>query len=417
MFAQETLKADIEAFRTLMSHLRDIDSENHTVIMVQVENEVGLLGDSRDRAELAEKAWRSNVPRPFIEALRDRWDSLSSTIRPTLDFFAKGNEGTWEETFGTGVWTDEKFMAYHYAAYVEQVAAAGREAYPLPLYTNVALSDEAEGDSPLFSPASGGHLPGIYPSGGPVHTVLDIWHIMAPTIEFYAPDIYFPDYNTTCERYTHRGLPLFIPEQRRDEHGALRIWSAVGNYHALGVAPFGIDSELPGPITRHYELLKKVEGHILAARKDGRKVYGFWFDRFSPGDKDPSAGKKSVTFGAWQLSIARAFVFGHPEPGYGVIIHLNDEDDFLLIGEGYQVQFISTHPAAAFSGIRDFEEVDIDAEGYLVGGRLLNGDETVNGKYARMPTGTPDFGGFPIPVTIPSKTKVARCRPYFLQRQ
>ena len=45
------------AFAKLMAHLKDIDEEHSTVVMVQVENEVGLLGDSRDRSRLAEEIW------------------------------------------------------------------------------------------------------------------------------------------------------------------------------------------------------------------------------------------------------------------------------------------------------------------------------------------------------------------------
>ena len=42
-------EADARAFAALMRHVREVDSATRTVIMVQVENEVGLLGDSRDR--------------------------------------------------------------------------------------------------------------------------------------------------------------------------------------------------------------------------------------------------------------------------------------------------------------------------------------------------------------------------------
>src|SRR5215207_7340449 len=46
--AEANWQADARAFAALMQHLTEVDSSEHTVIMVQVENEVGVLGDTRD---------------------------------------------------------------------------------------------------------------------------------------------------------------------------------------------------------------------------------------------------------------------------------------------------------------------------------------------------------------------------------
>ncbi len=54
--SEEAMKADAKAFAAMMQHVKEADAQR-TVIMIQVENEVGLLGDSRDRGPLAEKAW------------------------------------------------------------------------------------------------------------------------------------------------------------------------------------------------------------------------------------------------------------------------------------------------------------------------------------------------------------------------
>jgi beta-galactosidase GanA len=37
-----------------------------------------------------------------------------------------------------------------------------------------------------------GHQPGQYPSGGPLPHLIDVWRAAAPSIDFLAPDIYFP---------------------------------------------------------------------------------------------------------------------------------------------------------------------------------------------------------------------------------
>ncbi len=60
-FGEETLKADATAFRALPRHIKDVDPQ-HTVVMMQVENEAGILGDSRDRSPAAEAAWAKPFP-------------------------------------------------------------------------------------------------------------------------------------------------------------------------------------------------------------------------------------------------------------------------------------------------------------------------------------------------------------------
>src|ERR1039458_10769579 len=40
--------ADARAFAALMKHVREVDGDAHTVIMIQMENEVGVLGPARD---------------------------------------------------------------------------------------------------------------------------------------------------------------------------------------------------------------------------------------------------------------------------------------------------------------------------------------------------------------------------------
>jgi beta-galactosidase GanA len=46
-FGQATQEADARAFAAVMKHIREVDGRDHTVLMMQVENEVGILGDAR----------------------------------------------------------------------------------------------------------------------------------------------------------------------------------------------------------------------------------------------------------------------------------------------------------------------------------------------------------------------------------
>ena len=55
--------------------------------------------------------------------------------------------------------------------------------------------------------------------------------------------------------------------------------------------------------------------------------------------------------------------------------------------------------------------------GKLGKGRSLNGDETRSGKFCIMPNEEPDYGGFPICVTIPARTMVAEVEVYSLEEE
>ena len=54
-----TQEADARAFAALMQHIKEVDSRDHTVLMMQMENEVGVLGDTRDHSDAANRAFAS----------------------------------------------------------------------------------------------------------------------------------------------------------------------------------------------------------------------------------------------------------------------------------------------------------------------------------------------------------------------
>ncbi|KAL2036203.1 hypothetical protein VTO58DRAFT_102121 [Aureobasidium pullulans] len=419
LFGTEAQKNDAKAFKTLMQHLRDVDGEHATVIMVQVENEVGVLGDSRDRSDLAGECFASPLPVELHDFLAKDWSGFTDAFQHNLGelrqcSLTKGM--TWGDLPGNSKRIDELFMAFHYAVYLEEVASAGKSVYPLPLYTNV-WQNYADSDADANTPAivGGGSDPGDYPSGGGVVDVLDVWQAFAPSLDFIAPDIYLNNYSRLCKEYRHNDQSLFIPEQRRDEYGALRIWAAIGSYGCLGCSPFGIDTVDPAqsPFRKHYGLLAKTSHLVLSAQAKGNASIGFFFDELSPDGKDQTP-KVQAIFGDWNLQIERSFVFGRPSVGSGMVIHL-ENDQFLLLGWGFQVNFKHNSSDAHFSGILKFEEIDVDGGSKeLRTVRLLNGDETRSGLFAIMPSDDPDYGGFPISVTIPARTGIAVCQPYAL---
>jgi beta-galactosidase GanA len=66
---EETNAADTRAYVEFMRHLKKIDGAENTVIMVQIQNEVGLLGDTRDRSAPAQDAFAGQVPAELMEYL------------------------------------------------------------------------------------------------------------------------------------------------------------------------------------------------------------------------------------------------------------------------------------------------------------------------------------------------------------
>ncbi|KAM5356880.1 hypothetical protein ACJ41O_003526 [Fusarium nematophilum] len=420
---EECVEADRRAFTRLMEHIKEQD-EQRTVIAMQVQNEVGLLGGSRDVSPAADEAFRSDAPGQLVEFLRTEWATLLPDFTDNFPIFSTARKSmqkdepakSWEEHFGRSVYADELFMAYHYAVYVEKIAAAGRQAYDIPLFTNAWLPKPGVPDA-SGNAAAGGAIPGEFPAGGPTPGVLDVWRRFAPTLDFISPDIYAADYSQICDKYSQNGQPFFIPEQRRDEYGARRIWEAIGSHGALGATPFGVDTLQADEcsFTSHYKLLSSVSSLILKAREESPFICGFFFDEIRP--EEGGKGRCIVKLASsYELSISRAFVFGEPGPGYGLIIEL-DPDRFLLVGKGFKVEFKSRSPTSLVTGILRFEEKEIvDESGTLRTGRMLNGDETRSGLWANMPNDHPHYGEAFIPIAIPARTAVAEVKVYSIEQ-
>ncbi|KAI5360654.1 Putative glycoside hydrolase, family 35, glycoside hydrolase, family 42 [Septoria linicola] len=418
IFGAEAVKSDAKAFAALMRHIKEIDEAHSTVVMVQVENEVGLLGDSRDRSELAQQAWSHQSQAQLISIVQQDWPSLNEQIKSNLSGLQSIDPDalrSWDDIPGDKTQIGELFMAYHFAQYVETVAKAGRHEYPLPLYTNVwqNYGDDTK-DNNVPNVVAGDDKPGDYPSGGGVTNVLDIWKLFAPSLALIGPDIFLNDYEASCAAYRHRDQGLLIPEQRRDEYGARRIWPAYGTHKAIGVAPFAIDtlSLEENPFARHYALLSKVSKQVVEALAGLDRSFGFFFDELHQDGSDPSPPQYK-TFGQWDLTVERAHVFGKPSAGSGMIIHTT-KNEFLLVGWGFQVSWRSTDPRACFNGLLKFAEKEVAEDGELKTLRLLNGDETRSGKVAIMPSPDPDYGGFPVAITIPARTGITLVEPYAL---
>ena len=387
-FSEAARDADARAFTALMAHLAENDREQ-TVIMVQVENEVGLLGDARDRSALADEAWATEVPGSVVESLTDGIPAHEAWVAA-----GSRTSGTWAEVFGTSPAAEEAFMAAAYASYVEHIAAAGKAAYDaVPLFVNAWLAvpsmigeiidgmiaaKRAAGedvDETQFAAVKkqyaveGGVQPGSYPSGGPVGRVAPIWRALAPTLSLLAPDIYYKDIESVCREYKAASGRLFIPECRRSVDGVAGMYRAIGMHGAIGSCPFGIDSltaESPdyAPITDAFAQLRAV---AAAVRESDAEPVGF----VATAD-EPTA---TVTFGDWTMHVdTRSMGMSAPSyPAYGLVVPLG-ADEALIVGRAYSPTF--THASGGIPGLVSVDELEADGSVR----RRLNGDETASGK-------------------------------------
>ena len=373
-FSKNNLDADKKAFSELMKHLKETD-KSQTVIMVQVENEIGMLTEAREYTADANKAFKREVPKELMNYLIANKDSLVPELREHWSNFT--TKGNWETIFGKSLATDELFQAWYYAKYTNAVAEAGKKEYRLPMYVNAALNYRNV-------------QPGQYPSAGPLPHLMDIWQAAAPAIDFLSPDFYNPYFKHYCDLYTRRNNPLFIPEIRFEPSDAAKVFYAMGHYQALGFSPFSIESTAhpeEEPISKSYSILSQLSPEILKYRGTG-KMDGVLLDT--------SIKKQEIVLGNYKLNVSHDYTLGwSPEakkpdwPMSGAIIIQENDNDFIIAGTGVVVTFAMNNQDNKSVGILQAEE-GIYKEGKWIRGRRMNGDQDHQGRHIRIPVG--DWG-------------------------
>jgi len=353
-FSDNVLQADLKAFSALMQHIAEKDPQREVIIMMQIENEIGMLESARDHSPLAEKAWQ---------------------------------EERWAERYGTDDYADEKFMAYHYARYVEHLAKAARRIHDMPLYVNAAMN-------------SRGRKPGEYPSAGPLAHLADIWKAGAPSIDILAPDIYDTGFKSWASQYA---MPL---------RPGVRALYAFGEHQALGFSPFAIDKASPKEtesVTQAYNLLSQVfnlkqqnSWGLLFDQDDKERVIDDegvvmtcrhyftlpWDPRATNGSVWPEGGAMLICLGKYDYLLA----------GSGVVVDFktttekSQEQQKRLGEDGFaEAGTTSQTSTSKFSGKRlgllSVDEVTIDDQGQMHYLRRHNGDEDHQGRHARISVG------------------------------
>jgi hypothetical protein len=360
--SHNTLEADKAAFVALMRHLKEIDADKHTVVMVQVENESGNIGSVRDNSAEANRIFAGQVPADLLAA-------------------AHKQAGTWTQVFGADA--DETFQAYFQAKYINEIAAAGKSEFNIPLYINVWI------DYPAAELAQRQlDQPGIvYPSGGAVQKLVGLWRALAPSIDMIGPDIYANDspfYRQTMDAYQRADNPLWIPETGRDDSYAKFFFYALGR-GALGFSPFGVDQT--GWNILGDEPWKSHAENFALIEPMSREVANLEFEgKLKTAVEEPGHATQEIDFGEWQATVA----FGFPQPdgrrapgtkdahGSALVAQLGP-DEFLVTGIDASVTFhLRGKLPWSHSQVLTAEQGVYDA-GVWKKLRLWNGDETDRG--------------------------------------
>ncbi|HKV42935.1 MAG TPA: DUF5597 domain-containing protein [Blastocatellia bacterium] len=358
--------ADARAFAAFMRRIREIDGEAHTVIMIQVENEVGVIPDARDHSPRANAVFDQPVPKELMDYLQEHKETLSPELRAKWQAGGFKTAGNWETVFGQGLETDDLFMAWHYARYIGKVTEAGKAEYPLPMYANAAV----------IRP---NYAPGQYNSGGPLPHSMDIWRAGAPQLDFLAPDIYF-EFKKWCSKFDRSGNPLFIPEAAGGRLAPASVFYAIGQHNALGFSPFAID-ELAGSgdparkeLARSYDTLSELAPLILENQPRGR-VAGVMLEDLTPSQK--------VRLGNYTLNVLARRPAPAPsqtspaEPPHGIFV-ATGPDEFYMAGSGLTLTFTPNSPGPPIVGLATVEEGRF-SDGRWLPGRTLAGDDTGQG--------------------------------------
>jgi hypothetical protein len=360
--SRNNLEADKTAFVALMRHLKQIDGDAHTVLLVQVENESGNIGSVRDNSREANREFAGQVPADLLAA-------------------AHRQPGTWTQVFGSDA--DEIFQAYSQAKYINEIAAAGKREFDIPYYINVWL------DYPAAElPQRQIDTPGIaYPSGGAVGKMIWLWRAMAPSIDILGPDIYAdysPFYREMIATYHRPDNPLWIPETGRNDSFAKFFFYALGS-DAIGFSPFGVDQtgwnilgDMPWTAqARNFAIIEPMDREIAQLEFDGK---------LKTAVEEPGQATQELDFGDWQATVSFGFpqVDGRPAPGTkdahgAALVARLGPNEFLVTGVDASVIFHLPGKLPWMRSLIVTAEQGTYDNGVWKPIRLLNGDETDRG--------------------------------------
>lgn len=360
-FSQAAMQADTKAFAALMQHIKSIDESQRTVLMMQVENEPGIMNTDRDYSDAANKQFEAPVPAALLSYLDTHRQQLTAPMAEALSHAPKS--GNWTQVFGEKA--PEAFSAWAISNYVNTVATAGKHEYALPMYVNVWLIEGVE-------------RPGRWPSGGATVNVLDVWKAGAPVLDMLSPDIYYPKFYDVAAQYTRPDNPLYVPEANFNPYFAAFAYTTFGNFNGIGFNPFGIDDvvtkgDIGAAIGMRfqdtYNVLRPLLPLIAAKQYTGK------LHPVLQGLANGEDWKQSIRLTdrlAANIEFTSQF---DPVKGRaaGMVIELAP-DDFVVVGTGFDVTFREMQGPLRDAPLISIEEGTFQGDQW-VRTRRLNGDE------------------------------------------
>jgi len=304
--SSETFAADRKALEAIFRHLKAVDSSHHTVVLVQMQNEVGILGTDRC----------------YCPGCTKRFE-----------------EGGWSNREKERA--AEAFTAHSIAKYLDGLTAAVKTIYPLPIYVNCWLGSENS-------------VPGKdYPSGGPVERVLDVYAATAKNVDFISPDIYvqgLDSFRSICKGYSGKGWPLYIAEHAtgQDTRIERNVYYALTELSAIGFSAWAIDT--PFPNFYKQPLVDQLDRRWSEEAYDLRDSYVPIRDAMVPlamaqntdrlrffVQEQPDQKENRLPF----EGIVVHAVYRHRKGmARGIVLRLN-RTEFVVIGGGFDVGFIT----------------------------------------------------------------------------
>ncbi|RXM44160.1 DUF5597 domain-containing protein [Flavobacterium sp. YO64] len=372
-FSENNLQADLNAFKKLMMHIKELDQKEQTVIMIQVENEIGMLPTARDYHPLANEIFKKEVPKELLQYLQKNKEKL---VPEFLEIWKKNGfktSGNWETVFGKGLHTDEIFMAWYFSKFTNQIAKAGKEIYPIPMFVNAALNAPEK-------------KPGQYPSAGPLPHLMDVWKAAGNSIDFLAPDFYNPSFKQWNDLFTRQGDPLFIPEHRFDETAPFKGLYAIGHYEAIGFSPFSIESVADAkkePLGKIYDLIQQLTSTIETNKGQGR-IDGVLLDKEN--------NTQIIKLGDYEFTFKHDYTLNWSDgakaevwPMSSAIIIEIAKNEFYIAGSGIVVTFKPLKENLN-AGILKTDQGKFENEKWKTI-RHFNGDQTHQGRHLRISVG------------------------------
>jgi hypothetical protein len=373
-FSRANLEADKRAYVRLMQHIHAVDKA-HTVLMMQMQNEVGINSDTRDRGAAANVAYAGEVPVALLQYMTANEAKLSTHLTKVWSAAGRLHAGSWSQVFGAGPAGEDVFSAWAFARYMDEIAAAGKAVHPIPVFINTALGRVNA-------------LPGQYGGGSPQFFTMDVWKAGAPSIDFIGPDVYAPNFDEYARNFHRPDNPLFIPESQGEASGVANAFFAFGAHSAIGYSPFGLDDTAwllarspekgaPGtdelekmPLAAGYAVLRNLTPMILEHQARGT-IDGAWLNKDQPA-RDIALGDYVLHVELRRATRSQAYL---AELGYALVMAIAS-DEFVIAGSDVQVTFTPRTPGPPIAGLADAEIGKFDGMRWLPE-RKRNGDDVL----------------------------------------